>query len=399
MFTPLVLTALCSPFFATPDPAHPAPPVRDESSSIEWHNGTFFSALGAAGESEKNILIYFWANESEQCSRLYGETMSQEPVIEKMGDFLCYSANTGDAAAYKLVEKFNISTLPTLLVVTPHSEIEDAITGYIDGGGLTQELARVLRGEATVSDFRRKAEAAPEDVEVQYAYSVKLRDCGAIETADEIDANLRALDPKGMTPVVSRMLMSDVIDSILEPNKKDDGSIDWMAVDLAPLHEFLADAQHADTLYRGWSWVAYVDTESERHAESRAAYMAAYPHCGDDDALGFCKKVSQHFFETRETELSKDEAKFALRAAERAHEEALAWLEVAKKREGRFEGMSDADLDGMVNGMQAEYLDVLAGAYYLNGKAKKAIELEERCHELAPDGYWATRIELFKSRG
>ena len=61
------------------------------------------------------MLIYFWSDGSGQCSRMYGETMSQKAVIDEMDEFVCFSANTADSNAYKLVERYNVQMLPTVL--------------------------------------------------------------------------------------------------------------------------------------------------------------------------------------------------------------------------------------------------------------------------------------------
>ena len=66
----------------------------------------------------------------------------------------------------KVAKRFGVSAFPTLLVLDAEGNEVDEMIGGILADDLVKELARVERGEDTLLALRRRAAAAPDDVDV-----------------------------------------------------------------------------------------------------------------------------------------------------------------------------------------------------------------------------------------
>jgi thioredoxin-like negative regulator of GroEL len=113
------------------------PANASAEASLTWHPGPFTNTIGAARSSEKPVLIYFWSNRSNQCSQcsqcsqLWTNTLKTPKAADFLGDFTMYSVDTGTKQGYSLVERFNITTLPTLLILDSSGKPDDVILGAI----------------------------------------------------------------------------------------------------------------------------------------------------------------------------------------------------------------------------------------------------------------------------
>jgi len=80
-----------------------------------------------------------------------------------------------DGSEAEALEKaYQIDAFPTLLVVDGTGAELDRHLGYLDGPALVKELERILRGERTLPALAAAAKKAPDDVEAQRAYGLRL---------------------------------------------------------------------------------------------------------------------------------------------------------------------------------------------------------------------------------
>jgi len=392
-----------------------SPVVSPNEASITWEFENLDTTLKGARSSEKPVLLYFWANGSESCGKMYSETMANESVIESMSGFACFSADTASTVGYDLFQKYNMKTVPALIFVTPEGEVNDAVVGFIDPGGLVEELARVRAGTDTIAAFRERAHAAPEDIDVQFAYAVKLQDCGDDHGYEKVAGRIKAADPKGANVVTARLMMADIRTAIVEAAAKEDGEYDFVGVDLAAMTKFVKKVKHEDVAFNGWDWMAAVEKEREDQPAYRKAKMAAWSHASDEEVFGFTEQVGHDFWESRE-DLDRKEKKFFLTVASRASD--LVTERLATKQEelaasnakgcGSFEGCADGDDEGCggCGGVAAEMVvyqanlnHTLACALYVNGKRKPAIEQLKVAMQLSPENESFTeRLALFEAK-
>jgi hypothetical protein len=67
-------------------------PVEPGVSGLDWLSGPHGAALERARGTERLLLTYFWAD-TENCRRLYNETMSDEGVVAALSEQVLYSAD------------------------------------------------------------------------------------------------------------------------------------------------------------------------------------------------------------------------------------------------------------------------------------------------------------------
>ena len=98
---------------------------------VPWFQGPFSAALEKAGAEGKLVFAYFWMDSSEYCVRVYGETINTESAAVELNDFVCFSANATQPEGGELIKRYNVTTLPTMLVLSPDGQVDDAILGFI----------------------------------------------------------------------------------------------------------------------------------------------------------------------------------------------------------------------------------------------------------------------------
>jgi len=395
--------------------------------ALTWHEGTFFSALGEAGERDAIVCVYFWSNQSDQCAKFYQETMAAEAVGGELANMVLFSANTADPKGYKLVEQYGVRALPTMLFVKPTGDVDDAVVGYIGAEGLASELQRIQRGEKTITAFRAEAEAAPDDLDVQYAFAVKLADCGNVRAHDEVIASMKAADPQGLNLTVARLHLNDIRGPILEScglgadGDSGDGAMDDSddtktllvshadKLDFHDLEAFMKSSQHDEIRFDGYTWMASVLANAEKPAEARQANMKAFEFAGENQRW-FGREIADKWFEVRD-ELDRNEKRFALKAALKGKQATLKHIEAllaeAENKSGcaSAEGCPEGDGCGGCEGAKGQVVrdEAFAGygvacAYFINGKRSKAIKELEHAIELAPDmDFLQERLALFKA--
>ena len=388
----LLTTLLLSASLATPVPA---------TAELEWFDGPFMSALGAAKHEEKPILVYFWSGQSEQCARLWQETLSKPECAELLDDFVLVSADTADKAGYALVERFGVKTLPTLLVVDSSGQADDAILGHIGLGGLAHEIDRIERGEGTVGALRSAVEAAPEDLDARLALAIKLGDVGNHAGYEAERAAMYALDPQFAHLATSKM-------RLWQWKAEAQSSEEALATfDVAPVAAFVAKSEHAEIRFAGHGWLAGIADHREDAEAGRAHRVALWSDIPETAVAQEGFAITKRFYEDRE-ELSRKEKAFALDVAQATLVAVQGWSTKASCGEGcECPGCTQGCVgDEYGSGRLAKrelYVarayEALACAYELNGKRKDALAAIDSSLELDPENeVYQSRREALKKR-
>jgi hypothetical protein len=380
-----------------------APTSYEADAERVWFKGALSSAIQKAQDEKKYIVIAFTADWSAQSQKLHEATFPDDHVVSELSAHICMNINTDSLKGQKLVEQYNVQTLPTLLVLTPEGVPEDVILGFIDPGGFVAEMARIKRGEKTLSAWRGQVEKDPKDLEARYALSQKLYDVGDTDAQEQQLTHIRKLDPKGKTVMGAKLALWDLMGECGPPcmvegeeGEGEDKAGEVAEFDLSPLEKFLAKQKHDEVIYEGWTWIAGQENGRENPAAARTAYANAWPHVPEWNQIAYANDVAAWFFESRE-ELEKKEAKFALELAEYA----AANMESAGScmNGGCGEECCGLDVDKFT-AFQARYLDTLACCLYMNGKRSKAIEAIELAIQYDPNAAaYPERLVLFKERG
>ncbi len=361
-------------------------PALPQTAEVEWFEGPFSNALGKANAAERQIFLYFWAEGSDFCTRVYRETLSDAGAVGELGSFLCYSANAAHPSGARLVQRYNVTTLPTMLIVGCDGRPEDALVGYVSLPVFTSEIQRIRAGTGTVSTLRKLADEAPNDLQRRFDLATKLQSVGAEPEALELLDSIRKDDPEGRTVIGAQLALWDVRNSITEtaadPN-------DPTTYDLAPMYAHLPKIHPEPVRFRGWDWVAQIENAKGEREKACRAYEEAWKFIPEATVGDWGFSLVDLYWGMRDKLTSRDKA-FALTVATRVAERVRSFAD--KEPADRF-GMDDARYTEYL----AEFLELLARCQFMNGDVAGATATIEEAIALQPDnGEFRARLELFK---
>jgi thioredoxin-like negative regulator of GroEL len=160
---PLVLSLLIlaaarqsAPAAAAQTPA--APPV-----AIHWE-GNFADALRKAKRSSKPVIVDFWADWCGWCERLNETTYADPTVVRKAQDFVAVKVNAeGSHKETDVARRYQVSSLPTILFLSPDGRQLGRIDGYQGPGHFPHTLDAVLAVAKRVMSWEEALARNPDD--------------------------------------------------------------------------------------------------------------------------------------------------------------------------------------------------------------------------------------------
>ena len=363
--------------------------------TIEWYSGPFMNAVGTARTDGKPIMIYFWSDQSGQCSKLWQETLSKPEAAGILKDFTMVSANTANKSDYKLVERFGIKTLPTLLVLDVEGTPNDVILGNIGLENLAAEIERIQSGEGTLVALRKAVANSPRNLESHMQLAIKLGDVGNQAGYEEERAAMFSIDPKYKELPTAQMRLWQLQEALQGSEQQ------ALSGDLKPVQEFLGKTKHEEVLYTGWGFVAGMADYREEQELGRDARVAMWEYVPEEAIAQEGFALSQRFYEQRE-DLSKRECKFTLQVAKATLASIETWSEGESCEAGCHCGGCTQGVVGegemLVNRKLyvARALDNLACALSINGKRRDALAAIDRSLSIDPEneGFLARKAEL-----
>ncbi len=358
-------------------PAHSAKPEE-----IQWFQGPHMSALGKARHEKRPLALYFWMDGSALCSKMYAETLADPAVISELQAPLCVGIDIASGPGTQLVQRYGITTLPTLLFLNSEGEREEAVIGFINGPSLVVELQRIATGTGTVSDFRRQVAANPQDLALQHSLALKLRDVGDQAGHDELVASIRSTDPKGKTITGARLLFWETRAAALSQGAPAD-------VDLKSIYEIARKLNPPSIRYEAWDWLATFELGRGQTKPSRVASQEAWKHAAPNQ-LPFGLRTTMNFWDMRE-ELNRREIDFL-------GDMSAVYLKQARETfspDGVPAPAAGNEEETPAN-LLARALDAASIALFLDGKKTKAIQLIEEAIQVSPESEdLARRLSLY----
>lgn len=358
----------------------PGPP------QIPWFDGPFSNALGRAREEESLVAVYFWTEGSEYCQRMFQETLSTPEGGTELAGMVCYSADVAAPQGARLVQRFGVSTLPTVLFVTGEGHAEDVVIGFAPLPAFRSEVQRIVSGQGTVRTLRRLAAEAPDDLQRRFDLGVKLQDVGLADEGDALFASIRADDPDGTTLVGAQLHLWEVQNAITAAAPDPTDPRTW---DLEPMIEHLPAVSSGPIAFQGWNWVADIEAERGRRREACAAYETAWAHIPDTSVWDWGFKLVDVYWGLRD-ELTASDRAFVREVGEAVWTRVEALVDA--EPEDRF-GMDDESF----RSYRAEVLELLSRALWLSGDTPGAVAAVEQAIELSPkEGAYRARLEFFQ---
>lgn len=395
MISAIAVTTVLLTTFSFPDPvdvSEAEPPNEILSTSIVWFDGSYEEVLKKSTSENKDVFIYFWTQESESCSKFQQETFGSAAAVKELQDVICFGANAVHPEGAKLVQKYNVSVLPSMIIVRPNGAVEDAILGLIGPDGFVSEMQRYKRGEGTVSALRKDAQQSPRDLEILDKLIIKLSDVGDKSGAEEIRNRIRKIDPKGKHIVAARVHLQDVVDGMYERYGEESKVGDW---NLSPIYDHVKKLKNKEARFEGWNRVADLEYGAERPERGCDALMSAWKNIPDQSVSAWGYQVGSYMLELEDRfegfEASPAVNKFGLEIAQKVVHEAVAFGDSKSKDDAKSKGIELKGDDGGewseydYHSFLAERMALLAWWQFANGQTAEAVATAKKCSELQPE--------------
>lgn len=290
-----------------------------------------------------------------------------------MSDLLAFPIDTESEAGAPIAKQYNVNGLPALLFLNSDGSVRDLISGYLPPEPFLEEVQRIKRNEDTISGYRKKVEADPDDLYARYKFAQKLESVGDLAGAKAQKAEIRKRDPEGKTVASRRLKFEEAMARV--QNDLDPGPI-YALAEKETDQELLFDIW-----YVIWRVEAFLmdqnegeEGDSEAFEAHRVKWLAAarsvWSHTKEEEKARFGNELAWSFWEGRE-HLEQGDKTFA--------------LEIAS-------GIAKASPD------DASVLDTYACILFLNDKVEQAIATSKRAISLDPDNEeWKARLAIFEA--
>ncbi len=345
-----------------------APPC---GGGIEWHYGSLDQALQLAGQKSGLALVYFWADGSDYCGKLYQETLNTDAAAAALDGMVCFSAkHDTDTAA--LFERYSVQTLPTMLVLRADGQPEDIMTGFVPLEDFEREVARIRRAEGTLTGLRtelgKHEPTSEEGLDVRWLLVGKLQELGLTEEENAQTEKIRELDPDGKSLPGAQLRFGDLVQATvghLQQLPPDEARAGLAMADLGPVYAFARSCPQRTVRFSAWRNLAQMEANRGDVAAAREAVEHSLKDVADENRAQWCNALAGWAVNNAER-ISSVERKFALELAQEA---------VALTKKARAKPVdAGADGDGFERSDDAlgQRLCVLAQTELLNRKRDKA---------------------------
>jgi thiol-disulfide isomerase/thioredoxin len=152
------------------------PPAAAPSAGVAFEPGApaFADVLAKAKAAGKPVFIDFFTQSCGWCKQLDRDVFSKAQTAETMKSFICVRVDACDGEGVDLAKRYHVSAYPTLVVVDAGGAVIDRIFGYEALGEFNEDMKRILRGEGTLEDVRKRYAEKPDDPELAFEYGEKL---------------------------------------------------------------------------------------------------------------------------------------------------------------------------------------------------------------------------------
>jgi thiol-disulfide isomerase/thioredoxin len=149
------------------------------SQGIEFFHGKWSEALERAAKEDKLIFVDAYTKWCGPCKRMAAETFTQEKAGAFYNkNFICVKMDMEDAENMEFIEKFPVSSYPTLMFIDGKGKITKKTVGFQDIASLLSLGKSALSSLDNSAEFEKKYTAGDRTPELVYSYIKALNRAG-----------------------------------------------------------------------------------------------------------------------------------------------------------------------------------------------------------------------------
>lgn len=148
---------------------------------------SFDEAIKKARAQHKPLMVDFWAEWCGWCHRLDKTTYADPAVAKLSQDFVAAKVNTeGSSRDIEIAERYEVTSLPTILFVTPGGHQVLRVNGFQGPGKFPRSLERAKEGAFKVMGYEAALEKNPKDATALAALGTHLFEQEFFEEARDL---------------------------------------------------------------------------------------------------------------------------------------------------------------------------------------------------------------------
>lgn len=133
---------------------------------VTWSEGSFDDVIQRAKAEKKLVFVEVWATWCSPCKKQAAEVFDTDDGAALMKNMIAWRVDFDEPAQRPLMERWNVLSLPTILVVRPDGTEVDRIEGYDTKDAFLVEARTIAKGTDPLPALEKKLAKAPSDAQL-----------------------------------------------------------------------------------------------------------------------------------------------------------------------------------------------------------------------------------------